>query len=324
MAREVLHRSLDARQVPSILAKPSNGIQEAVVIRAELNDELADLRATFQEAMAVMTAAIAAKTDQAHVSRSIHDLFKEFVLINGVTERRVDDEDGLEYFYTEFRASTGWGHTNFKLFDISRNDANRTRLDETFVFQRVGIDEYRVLLQSSIGAYPDGQAIITFIQQPPAPATATAIRINTGSTAPYTDTLGNIWQADMGFTGGFGVQASTAIGAPMATGTDNPQLFDFSRDGEFTYDIPLANGTYAVTFLFCEHFYNNVGERLMNVDIQSARSLTNYDILAHVPKNAITSQSVVGVVVNDGHLRINLASPVGGGTLSGLLIEQTA
>jgi hypothetical protein len=323
MAREVLHRSLDARQVPSILAKPSNGVQEAVVIRAELEDELTELRTMFQEAVAVMNAAIAAKTDQSHVAQSIHDLFKEFVLTGGVTERRPDPEDGLEYFYTEFRASTGWGHTNFKLFDISRNDANRTRLDETFIFQRVDVDSYRVLLQSSIGPYPDGEAIITFIQQPPAPV-ATALRINTGSTAPYTDTMGNVWQPDTGFTGGFGVQNSVAIGAPMATGTDNPQLFDFSRDGEFTYDIPVANGTYLVTFLFCEHFYNNVGERLMNIDLQGARSLTNYDILAHAAKNATATQSIAGVVVNDGHLRINVASPVGGGTLNGLLIEKTA
>jgi hypothetical protein len=323
MAREVLHRSLDARQVPSILAKPSNGVQEAVVIRAELEDELTDLRTMLQEAVAAMNAAIAAKTDQSHVAQSIHDLFKEFVLTGGVTERRADPEDGLEYFYTEFRAPTGWGHTNFKLFDISRNDANRTRLDETFIFQRVDVDSYRVLLQSSIGPYPDGEAIITFIQQPPAPV-ATALRINTGSTAPYTDTMGNVWQPDTGFTGGFGVQNSVAIGAPMATGTDNPQLFDFSRDGEFTYDIPVANGTYLVTFLFCEHFYNNVGERLMNIDLQGARSLTNYDILAHAAKNATATQSIAGVVVNDGHLRINVASPVGGGTLSGLLIEKTA
>jgi hypothetical protein len=323
MAREVLHRSLDARQVPSILAKPSNGVQEAVVIRAELNDELTELRAMFQEAVATINAAIAAKTDQTHVTQSIHDLFKEFVLTGGVTERRADEEDGLEYFYTEFRAPTGWGHTNFKLFDISRNDANRTRLDETFVFQRVDVDSFRVLFQSSIGPYPDGEAVITFIQQPPAPVT-TALRINTGSTVPYADTMGNVWQPDTGFTGGFGVQASAALGAPMATGTDNPQLFDFSRDGEFTYDIPLANGTYSVTFLFCEHFYNNVGERLMNIDIQGARSLTNYDILAHAAKNATATQSIAGVVVNDGHLRINVASPVGGGTLSGLLIEKTA
>ena len=43
MAREVLHRSFDASGVPAILASPSNGVSNAVVIRSEIEELIAQV-----------------------------------------------------------------------------------------------------------------------------------------------------------------------------------------------------------------------------------------------------------------------------------------
>jgi hypothetical protein len=43
MTRELLRRSFDARQVPAILARPSGGVQEALVVRAEIDELIADV-----------------------------------------------------------------------------------------------------------------------------------------------------------------------------------------------------------------------------------------------------------------------------------------
>ena len=64
MTRETLYRSIDARQVPALLASPSQGNAEAVVIRgevdeliAQLNAELASVRDNSEQADAADTAA---------------------------------------------------------------------------------------------------------------------------------------------------------------------------------------------------------------------------------------------------------------------------
>ena len=105
--------------------------------------------------------------------------------------------------------------------------------------------------------------------QPPAP-----IFVHAGGTA-YTDTLGNVWSADAGFTGG-----STSASSANIANTPDPKLYQTERYGNFSYLFTMPGGTYNVILKFAETYWNKSGQRLFNVSINGTQVLTNFDIVA--------------------------------------------
>src|SRR5262249_36879126 len=71
-------------------------------------------------------------------------------------------------------------------------------------------------------------------------------RINVGGPAVTTST-GAAWTADANFTGGSTNSTTQAI-----TGTNDPSLYQDERWGDFSYAVPVANGTYDVRLHFAE------------------------------------------------------------------------
>src|SRR5208337_695952 len=63
----------------------------------------------------------------------------------------------------------------------------------------------------------------------------------------YTDTAGVVYQADTDYAGGTIASTTAAI-----TGTTDPTLYQSERYGNFSYNVPLANGNYTVTLKFAE------------------------------------------------------------------------
>ncbi len=106
------------------------------------------------------------------------------------------------------------------------------------------------------------------------------IRVNAGGTA-FTDSLGHLWSADTGFTGGStgSVPAGTAIAA-----TVDDTLYQSERYGSsFTYSFTVPAGSYQVTMKFAETFFTNgssSGQRTFNVVINGTTVLTNFDVKA--------------------------------------------
>jgi beta-glucanase (GH16 family) len=104
-----------------------------------------------------------------------------------------------------------------------------------------------------------------------ASTSATAIRINAGGPA-YTDSAGNVWQADRYATGGTADTTNVA---------NAPDIFKTERWGaNFRYDIPVPNGTYAVTLRFIECCNGAVGKRVFNVAINGTKVLDHFDVYA--------------------------------------------
>lgn len=93
-------------------------------------------------------------------------LVKSFTLTNGTVEQRIDTDDGVEYYFTEFRRSTGWGHNRFRSFDLSDVLSPYTKQGYSFTFQRVGVDEFRVLFQSRTAPFPNDKVDISLIRIP--------------------------------------------------------------------------------------------------------------------------------------------------------------
>jgi hypothetical protein len=92
------------------------------------------------------------------------------------------------------------------------------------------------------------QAMVSAIEiLPAAPNHARPIRV-LARPSPYYSNDSRWWSPDEYFQGG---QLSSYV-APVS-GTDDPELFESERWGNFSYAIPVAPGKYAVTLLFAIH-----------------------------------------------------------------------
>jgi hypothetical protein len=157
---------------------------------------------------------------------------------------------------------------------------------------------------------------------PPAGASP-PIRINVGGPA-YTAASGTTWQADQFFTGGATSSTSHAI-----TGTNDPAIYQNERWGDFTYAIPVPNGTYDVRMHFAEAYFGTAapggaGSRLFGMDVVDTTlnpDLAVFDIFASVGANAALVKTIASVKVTDGTLNLRtVRGPADDPELTGLEI----
>lgn len=107
------------------------------------------------------------------------------------------------------------------------------------------------------------------------PPSYNSVRTNSGGPA-YTDSQGQRWTADAGFTGGSPYTMTKVI-----TNTSDPTLYQTSRYGaSFSYGISAPAGTYAVTLKFAELYWTAAGRRVFNVAINGTAVLSSFDIFA--------------------------------------------
>jgi Ca2+-binding RTX toxin-like protein len=145
---------------------------------------------------------------------------------------------------------------------------------------------------------------------PPGTSSSLVKAVNVGG-GQVTASNGVVFQADAGpATGGAASQVfSTTAGI---SGTTDDALYQNERwtpGGSYTYEVPVANGTYKVDLLLAE-IYSGItrsGQRVfdMSLEGQALAALQNVDVYAQVGANAaytITQQ----VTVSDGSLSIQV------------------
>ena len=125
----------------------------------------------------------------------------------------------------------------------------------------------------------------------------TEVRINSGGLA-YTGTDGT-YESDQYASGGNTYSSTASI-----ANTPDPELYQTERFGDFTYAIPMANGTYNVTLKFAEIFWTGTGERVFNVDINGTRVLSNFDIVAQAGSANRAIDKTFPATVSNGMLSI--------------------
>jgi hypothetical protein len=135
------------------------------------------------------------------------------------------------------------------------------------------------------------------------------VRVNAGGPA-YTAADGRSFLADQYFTGGNTFSSTATI-----TGTTDPTLYKDERWGQFTYAVPVVNGTYDVTLHLAELYYLAPcsGKRIFGFDIldtTASPDVSGVDpcALAGAPNKAVTL-TIYSVTVTDGVL--NLTSVYG-------------
>ena len=103
-----------------------------------------------------------------------------------------------------------------------------------------------------------------------------------------------------------------AQGENAITGTTDQALYQNERWGNFSYAIPVTNGTYDVKLHFVELYYGTSapggnGKRVFGIDVldtPTSPDLSNIDIYSQVGANAALVKTIAGVTVTDGVLNL--------------------
>jgi hypothetical protein len=142
---------------------------------------------------------------------------------------------------------------------------------------------------------------------PAAAQTQQPIRINCGGTS-YTDTNGQVWQADSSYNTG-----TASTNTMTTTGTSDPTLYRSNRwsGTPLLYSFPVINGNYQVNLLFAENVpsLQAAGARVFNVKLNGSVVLQKFDIFAAAGANAALVESFNATVAN-GTIAIELDSLV--------------
>ena len=134
------------------------------------------------------------------------------------------------------------------------------------------------------------------------------IRINCGSTTPFTDAKGQVWAADYGYSSG--TQTYSDGQAQIRNTTpDMWPLYQSSRyryTGEsFNYRFTVPNGQYRVTLKWAEYRSDNQGMR-MDVVVERNKFLKNFDPVTLAGDVRVAYDQSFIVPVTDGELNIVL------------------
>jgi Malectin domain len=124
--------------------------------------------------------------------------------------------------------------------------------------------------------------------------TQTTVRVNCGG-AQYTDSKGNIWKADFGFSGGKEINNTGSI-----SGTPDPTLFNTYHWDPGNYTLQVPNGKYQVNLYFAEATPSDekIGARVFNVLVQGAVAFSNLDVFREVGAGTALIKSTTASVTN--------------------------
>jgi len=141
------------------------------------------------------------------------------------------------------------------------------------------------------------------------PTTPTALRIESGSTTAYTDSLGQTWVADHSYGPGGGIVNRGAI---EIANTVDDRLYQTERWGLSNYGILLANGTYTINLHFAETYpgITAAGQRVFSVTAEGASPAgwSNIDLFAETGGRNVALVKSATVRVTDNMLNLAFAA----------------
>ncbi len=152
------------------------------------------------------------------------------------------------------------------------------------------------------------------------------VRILAGASRKYVDHAGKLWSPDSYFSGGAAVPSAVQ----HIWRTQDPIIYRTSRQGDFTYNIPLKPGTYELRLHFAETFYGpegsgggGEGSRIMTVLANGRLLLRDFDVLADSGGDRTAELKVFTDIspAADGQLHLSFSAGKGGsGMLSAIEI----
>ena len=146
------------------------------------------------------------------------------------------------------------------------------------------------------------------------------VHILAGSNHKYVDHAGKVWDPDAYFAGGSIVSSSVQ----HIWRTQDPIIYRNSRQGDFSYNIPLKPATYELRLHFAENFYGpenpgggGEGSRTMTVSVNGKPVLSDFDVLADAGEGRTADVKVFPefTPAADGQLHLTFASGKSGSAM---------
>jgi endoglucanase len=153
---------------------------------------------------------------------------------------------------------------------------------------------------------------------PSVPAAHVAIRIDAGSTAPYTDSSGNVWLADQGFADGDTVDRGNDV---KIANTKDPAIYRTERYGMSEFSCKLPNGKYVVKLHFAETYENitGSGQRVFSYTV-AGQEFKDFDVWAKAGGARRAYIETVNVNITAGKLDIIFTSNTDSPEINGIEI----
>ena len=143
-------------------------------------------------------------------------------------------------------------------------------------------------------------------------------RINAGGDE-YTDSLGQPWQASIGFSN----ERTFSNNNPISQ-TEDDFLYQSEHNGQdFSYSQALTNGSYDVTLHFAEIFFNQSGKRVFDVTLEDQLVLDDFDIYDQAGGKDLALEKTFNVNVNDGSIDLDFLSSVDLAKISAIEISAS-
>jgi hypothetical protein len=148
-------------------------------------------------------------------------------------------------------------------------------------------------------------------------STSTATFATNCGGAQYVAKSGITFTADGKYSGGNSWSTTAAI-----SGTSDAPLYQSERYGNFTYSVPVANGSYSVTLKFAENYFTAAGQRVFNVTVNGQTVISKLDIYAKA--GAKTAYDVVvPVTVTSGAINIGFVGVVNNAKVNAIQISPS-
>ena len=128
-------------------------------------------------------------------------------------------------------------------------------------------------------------------------------RVNAGGSG-YTDSAGQVWQADMGAQQGWAMSTTAAI-----SGTTNPKLYQtarYSDTGILNYQFAIPNGDYTVTLKFAEIWWPAETKREFDIALNGKPVAQRFDITKAAGGRNRAWDLQYAINVTQGELNITL------------------
>jgi hypothetical protein len=153
------------------------------------------------------------------------------------------------------------------------------------------------------------------------PPAGSAVRIDAGAQASFTDAAGNLWLSDRGFDGG---ECAARENDLEIENTKNAAIYRTEHWGMSSFSQPLHNGKYVVKLHFAETFdgITGPGERVFSFNVEG-REFKDFDVWVKAGGPRRAHVETVNVDIADGKLDLTFESDVDNPVINGIEIIPT-